>query len=249
MASLEVRPLLIASLSGIIRFGKHTIESSLVIGADEKKSENTAALGSMTAYQSILSLASEMEQPQLVYTLIFLTTQNSIWTSRKSGSLEYSLSNFSEIPSTTLPKIYRMRFDPNPKIAFAMRNLWRKVNREIPFADLIVELIKCTKDKSWNIRESSCCGLLELIPSCTLHEVLPFLTQLWESIFRASDDIKESVRTVAEKSLFALSKQILVWCEIKPAQIGGMMIPYFVLSNPFNYLNEYRLNPRLTRNF
>lgn len=229
MSSIELRPKLITSLSTIIRFGRHTIDSSLVIGADEKKSENVAAMGSMTTYQSILSLAADMSQPELVYKLIYMTTQNSIWTSRRSGAINFSLQGLQDIPSSALPKIYRMRYDPNIKIAYAMQTLWRKVKRDIPFPDLIEELIKCTTDKSWNVRESACSGLSELIPSSTLGDVLPFLTGLWEACTRASDDIKESVRTIAEKTCICLSKQILVWCEVDPVKVGKIMIPYFVI--------------------
>ena len=90
MADDSLKPSLIASLSTVIRFGRHNNESSLVIGAEDKTKDkdsddkpkeaekSSTSMSSMTAYQSILSLAAEIKDPELVYQLIFLTNQNAI---------------------------------------------------------------------------------------------------------------------------------------------------------------------------
>jgi proteasome component ECM29 len=77
--------------------------------------------GSINTYQSILSLAADMNQPDLVYKFMSLASHHAVWNSRRGASMGFgSIAAQAEqellphLPKI-VPKLYRYRFDPHPK--------------------------------------------------------------------------------------------------------------------------------------
>ena len=86
--------------------------------------------GNLNSYQSILSLAADMNQPDLVYKFMSLASHHAIWNSRRGASMGFgSIAAQAEkelepyLPKL-VPRLYRYQFDPHPKTAQGMKNIW-----------------------------------------------------------------------------------------------------------------------------
>lgn len=186
----------------------------------EGNSIGTAPDGTqISTYQSILSVAADMNQPDLVYKFMSLASHSAIWNSRKGASI-----GFGKIVSKAqdelkphlprlIPKLYRMQFDPTPKISESMRNVWRSLVTDSSkamveyFPNIIEDLLKSISDKQWRVREATCAAIANLVQS---RDISAFkeedLQLIWVSIFRSLDDIKDSVRVQAGKTAKVLIK-------------------------------------------
>ena len=71
------------------------------------------------------------------------------------------------------------------------------------------DLLASLTSTSWRVRESSCSALSDLIRQHSVVPAVPHLTTLWTTLFRVRDDIKESVREAANKTLQSLSKSCI----------------------------------------
>ncbi|KAJ2848016.1 proteasome component M29 [Coemansia brasiliensis] len=83
-----------------------------------------------TTYKSILSLASDMQNPSLVYQFMQLATHTAMWNSRCGAA--YGMANIIEqargaiqpYMKSMVPKLYRYTFDPSPQTQAAMKSIW-----------------------------------------------------------------------------------------------------------------------------
>ncbi|KAJ2370558.1 proteasome component M29, partial [Coemansia sp. RSA 2610] len=83
-----------------------------------------------TTYKSILSLASDMQNPSLVYQFMQLATHTAMWNSRCGAA--YGVANIIEQArgaiqphmKSMIPKLYRYTFDPSPQTQTAMKSIW-----------------------------------------------------------------------------------------------------------------------------
>ena len=71
----------------------------------------------------------------------------------------------------------------------------------------------------WRVRESCCEALQDLLRGRTLESATDVLPNLWSDLFRVMDDIKESVRVAATKTVAALSRVCIRMCDV--AQSGS----------------------------
>jgi proteasome component ECM29 len=172
----------------------------------------------ITTYQSIMSLAAEMNQPDLVYKFMNMASHNAIWTSRRGASLGVanilSLSEKDMEPYMTkmVPKLYRFLFDPTPKVSEAMKQIWHALVKDEKavqvkyFKEIMDELLSGLGDRTWRTREASCKAVSDLIHGKETDLIEPYVEQLWNMAFRALDDIKESVRVAALNTCQTLAK-------------------------------------------
>lgn len=83
---------LVSSLVSTLAEGKKLAPQS-VTGETTLFGENVLGTspdgGSLTTYQSILSLASDMNQPDMVYRFMNLASHHAIWNSRRGASLGF----------------------------------------------------------------------------------------------------------------------------------------------------------------
>ncbi|CUS10715.1 unnamed protein product [Tuber aestivum] len=177
--------------------------------------------GSISTYKDIMSLASEVGDPSLVYKFMSLARHNSLWSSRAAfgrfglGSILASSDVLKHNPKL-YPKLYRYRFDPNPNVARSMEDIWKaligsdeKHVLEAQFNNIIEDLLKCAVGREWRTREASCNALGELVLGKKIEEYKPYLEKIWSTSFRVLDDVKESVRIAAMKLCRGLT-QVMV---------------------------------------
>ncbi|KAJ2871122.1 proteasome component M29 [Coemansia aciculifera] len=84
-----------------------------------------------TTYKSILSLASDMQKPSLVYQFMQLATHTAVWSSRRGAAygfatiIERARESMQPHLKAIVPKLYRYTFDPSPQTRAAMTSIWR----------------------------------------------------------------------------------------------------------------------------
>ncbi|KAJ3082397.1 hypothetical protein HK102_001737 [Quaeritorhiza haematococci] len=201
---------------------------------------------SLTTYQSILSLASDMNQPDLVYRFMNLASHHAIWNSRRGASMGFGniLAHAEEelkpyLPQL-VPKLYRFQFDPNVKVADAMRSIWKALVKEPKkavdeyFEVIVKDVLKGFGDRQWRTREASCAALTDLLHGRQLTQIEPYLQELWTMCFRALDDIKESVRTAALTTCKTLTNLTVRYCDphavsvTEGQKIMDIVMPFFL---------------------
>ncbi|KAG0238428.1 hypothetical protein BGX31_003302 [Mortierella sp. GBA43] len=243
-----LRNQLVDSLVGMFGEGKRP---TTTITRDTELFDNNA-LGqtpdgsSLSTYQSILSLASDMNQPELVYKFMHLASHNSMWQSRKGAAFGFSTivtqaeAELKPHLATLIPRLYRFQYDPNPKVNDAMTSIWRALVKEPKKAvqeyfDVIVsDLLEGMGARAWRTRESSCLAMADLLQGRSVDEIEKYLENIWTMSFRTLDDIKESVRAAAFKTCRALTLMTVKYCDPKHVssadgqRVLSIMIPFLV---------------------
>ncbi|KAF9155982.1 hypothetical protein BG015_007778 [Linnemannia schmuckeri] len=244
----SIRSQLVGSLVGM--FGEGKKAAPKVTGETELFDGN--ALGqapdgsSLSTYQSILSLASDMNQPELVYKFMHLASHNSMWQSRKGAAFGFSSivsqaeAELKPHLATLIPKLYRYQYDPNPKVNEAMTSIWRALVKEPKkavqeyFDVIIKDLLEGMGARAWRTRESSSLAMADLLQGRSVEEIEKYLENIWIMSFRALDDIKESVRTAAFKTCRALTLMTVKYCDPKHVtaaegqRVLDIIIPFLV---------------------
>ena len=164
--------------------------------------------GSITTYKDIVSLASEMGDPSLVYRFMSLASNNAIWTSRAAfgrfglGNVLADSSYLTE-NKKFYPKLYRYRFDPNPNVQRSMNEIWKALVRDPNavidqnFGAILEDLLKSILGKEWRVREASCAAIADLVQGRDVEKYEKYLNDIWSVAFKVLDDIKETVRIAA----------------------------------------------------
>ncbi|KAG0252530.1 hypothetical protein DFQ27_008011 [Actinomortierella ambigua] len=244
----KMRTQLVESLVGM--FGENRRANQKVTGETEIFESN--ALGqapdgsSLSTYQSILSLASDMNQPELVYKFMHLASHNAMWQSRKGAAFGFSSilaqaeQELKPYMATLIPKLYRYQYDPNPKVNEAMTSIWRSLVKEPKkavqeyFDVIIQDLLTGMGARAWRSRESSCLAMADLLQGRTVEEIAKYLEQIWNMSFRALDDIKESVRVAAFKTCRAMTLMTVKYCDPKHVKVAegervlSIVIPFLL---------------------
>ena len=163
---------------------------------------------SVTTYKDILSLASEVGDPSLVYRFMSLATNNSIWSSRAAFG-RFGLSTILSDSSVDgylakNPKLYsslfRYRFDPNQNVKTSMNDIWNALVKDSSaviasnFDNILQDLLKNILGKEWRNRQASCTAIANLLQGQKFEKYEKYLLEIWQSALKVSDDIKESVQ-------------------------------------------------------
>ncbi|KAF9207217.1 hypothetical protein BGZ49_000941 [Haplosporangium sp. Z 27] len=244
----SIRSQLVGSLVGMFGDGKKPAPK--VTGDTELFDTNTLGQtpdgSSLSTYQSILSLASDMNQPELVYKFMHLASHNSMWQSRKGAAFGFSSivsqaeAELKPHLATLIPKLYRYQYDPNPKVNEAMTSIWRALVKEPKkavqeyFDVIIKDLLEGMGARAWRTRESSCLAMADLLQGRSVEEIERYLENIWTMSFRTLDDIKESVRIAAFKTCRALTLMTVKYCDPKHVsaaegqRVLDIMVPFLV---------------------
>ncbi|KAF9344905.1 hypothetical protein BGX26_003767 [Mortierella sp. AD094] len=244
----SIRNQLVGSLVGM--FGEGRKAAPKVTGDTELFDTNTLGQtpdgSSLSTYQSILSLASDMNQPELVYKFMHLASHNSMWQSRKGAAFGFSSivsqaeAELKPHLATLIPKLYRYQYDPNPKVNEAMTSIWRALVKEPKkavqeyFDVIIKDLLEGMGARAWRTRESSCLAMADLLQGRSVEEIERYLENIWTMSFRTLDDIKESVRAAAFKTCRALTLMTVKYCDPKNVsaaegqRVLDIMVPFLV---------------------
>jgi len=179
--------------------------------------------GSVTTYKDIMSLASEVGDPSLVYKFMSLASDNAIWSSRAAFG-RFGLSNILSDSSVDgyvaqnpklYAKLYRYRFDPNQNVRSAMNDIWAALVKDSTltlnqhFDEIMEDLLSSILGKEWRVRQASCAALADLVQGRPFDKYEKYLSRIWSQTFRVMDDVKSSVRDAA-MSLARVLTSILV---------------------------------------
>ncbi|XP_073721138.1 proteasome adapter and scaffold protein ECM29 [Misgurnus anguillicaudatus] len=178
----------------------------------------------LSTYKELCSLASDLNQPDLVYKFMNLANHHAMWNSRKGAAFGFNIiaakagEQLAPFLSQLVPRLYRYQFDPNLAIRQAMTSIWDalvtdKTIVEKYFKEILQDVISNLTSNMWRVRESSCLALNDLIRGRQADEIIDRLSEIWEILFRVLDDIKESVRKAADLTLKTLSKVCVRMCE------------------------------------
>ncbi|XP_060093139.1 proteasome adapter and scaffold protein ECM29 [Heteronotia binoei] len=189
----------------------------------------------LSTYQELCSLASDLNQPDLVYKFMNLANHHAMWNSRKGAAFGFNViatkagEQLAPFLPQLLPRLYRYQFDPNIGIRQAMTSIWNALVTDKSAVDkymkeILDDLMSNLTSNMWRIRESSCLALNDLLRGRPLDDIIDKLPEIWETLFRVQDDIKESVRKAAELALKTLSKVCVKMCDPSKGAAGQRTI-------------------------
>ncbi|KAG8455024.1 hypothetical protein GDO86_001298 [Hymenochirus boettgeri] len=189
----------------------------------------------LSTYKELCSLASDLSQPDLIYKFMNLANHHAMWTSRKGAAFGFNViadkagEQLAPFLPQLVPRLYRYQFDPNSGIRQAMTSIWNALVTDKNMVDkylteILQDLISNLTSNMWRVRESSCLALNDLLRGRQLDDVVDKLPEIWETLFRVQDDIKESVRKAAELALKTLSKVCIRMCEPSKGASGQKTI-------------------------
>ncbi|ERE83530.1 putative proteasome-associated protein ECM29 like protein [Cricetulus griseus] len=195
----------------------------------------------LSTYKELCSLASDLSQPDLVYKFMNLANHHAMWNSRKGAAFGFNViatragEQLAPFLPQLIPRLYRYQFDPNLGIRQAMTSIWNALVTDKSMAsicepvdkylkEILQDVIKNLTSNMWRVRESSCLALNDLLRGRPLDDVIDKLPEMWETLFRVQDDIKESVRKTAELVLKTLSKVCVKMCDPAKGAAGQRTI-------------------------
>lgn len=184
--------------------GSFTGTSTGLVGnvSDETELFEPGALptgdGSVTTYKDIMSLASEVGDPGLVYRFMSLASNNAIWSSRAAFG-RFGLSNILSDSSVDgylaqntklYPALFRYRFDPNTNVRTSMNDIWNALVRDPTaiidqhFDAIMDDLLKNILGREWRVRQASCAAIADLVQGRPLEKYEKYLTRIWTLTFK-----------------------------------------------------------------
>lgn len=192
--------------------------------------------GGLSTYKELCSIASDLNQPDLIYKFMHLANHNALWNSRKGAAFGFSSiaahsrEQLEPYLPKIVPKLFRYQYDPNIKIQQAMASIWAALVPETKktvdnyVKEILQDLMTSLESNIWRIRQSSCMALSDLLSGRSVDDMLKSIPRLWELCFRARDDIKESVRQAAEVACRTLSKVSIRVCDVNQGKLGETAI-------------------------
>ncbi|XP_066469723.1 proteasome adapter and scaffold protein ECM29 isoform X2 [Tiliqua scincoides] len=213
---------------------KHDVSGETVVFQGSGLGKTPDGRG-LSTYQELCSLASDLNQPDLVYKFMNLANHHAMWNSRKGAAFGFNViatkagEQLAPFLPQLLPRLYRYQFDPNIGIRQAMTSIWNALVTDKSAVDkymkeILDDLINNLTSNMWRIRESSCLALNDLLRGRPLDDIIDKLPEIWETLFKVQDDIKESVRKAAEFSLKTLSKVCVKMCDPSKGAAGQKTI-------------------------
>uniref|UniRef100_A0A672KFT5 Proteasome-associated protein ECM29 homolog n=1 Tax=Sinocyclocheilus grahami TaxID=75366 RepID=A0A672KFT5_SINGR len=202
---------------------KHDVSEDTEVFQGEALGKSPDGQG-LSTYKELCALASDLNQPDLVYKFMNLANHHAMWNSRKGAAFGFNIiaakagEQLAPFLPQLVPRLYRYQFDPNLAIRQAMTSIWDalvtdKTSVEKYFKEILQDVISNLTSNMWRVRESSCLALNDLIRGRQADEIIDRLSEIWEILFRVLDDIKESVRKAADLTLKTLSKVCVRMCE------------------------------------
>uniref|UniRef100_A0A1D1ZQA1 Proteasome component Ecm29 N-terminal domain-containing protein n=1 Tax=Auxenochlorella protothecoides TaxID=3075 RepID=A0A1D1ZQA1_AUXPR len=157
--------------------------------------------GALLVYRELASMAAALSEPELLYHFMELALQTSATTSgpgRPTPTVTQASLNAS-LPRI-LPRLFRHRFDPNPKVQAAMSRVWLLLVDDgaalldAQLGPLLDALLADMGQPAWRVRESAALAAAELARGRGWGDLAPRYQPLWNMGLRVLDDVKESVR-------------------------------------------------------
>ncbi|XP_052750867.1 proteasome-associated protein ECM29 homolog [Galleria mellonella] len=213
--------------------------------------------GNLSTYKELCSLASDLNQPDLLYKFMHLAHHNSVWNSKKGAA--FGFQSIARSAGAALapqlgrivPRLFRYRFDPTPRIQNSMAAIWhalvpnthatvQKYHKEI-LDDLVANLTS----NQWRVRMSCCNALADLLRgAASLQSSLDQLPTVWAQLFRVMDDVHEGTRNAATSTANVLSKLCIRASDVSQGkdgkQVVSVILPVLLDTGITNLVREVR---------
>eukprot|EP00056_Hartaetosiga_gracilis_P021694 m.25829 g.25829 ORF g.25829 m.25829 type:complete len:1985 (-) comp9214_c0_seq1:83-6037(-) len=240
----EMKKTLVDSLTHTLAGGHRSKSHKFTADSDDVVFEGNALGktkegGHLNTYKELTALAADLNQPDLIYQFMSLANHNLLWNSRRGAAYGFgrllrntNISTDSHMFNDIIPKLYRYKFDPNPRTRSAMNNIWNTVVKdgvkEIDrhFDAIVKDLLQNVSARQWRVRESSAQALAEVLRGRTWRELKHSFLDIWKMSFRVIDDVKETVRTAGVelcKRLLKLSTTLCSKADSGPKVIAELL--------------------------
>lgn len=191
---------------------------------------------SLTTYQELCSVVTDIGQPDLIYKFMDLANHQRALNSSRGAAFGFASiakrAGDAVTPHLTklIPKLFRMMHDPNPQMQDAVKGIWislvdsTKKALDQHFEAIMEEVLRESGSRLWRNRQSSANALGELLSGRTYKEIQPHLEQIWTVCLRLIDDIKETVRLSGEvlcKSVRSLTLRLCDAHHSGPSEVKG----------------------------
>lgn len=199
---------------------------------EEGQLGKTPSGGNISTYREICSLATELQNPELVYYFMRLANHNAVWTSKKGAAFGFaaiaSVSNdeLNKYLPSIIPKLYRYQFDPTPKLQQSMSSIWREIVPSTHKAleqyhkEILDDIKSNLTNNEWRVRISCCNALSDLLRASVHISLEEYAPELWMQLFRVMDDIHEGTRLAATNTAEVLSKVCIRYCDSSNGKAG-----------------------------
>lgn len=131
--------------------------------------------GNITTYKELCSLASDLNQPEMIYQFMQLANHNAAWNSKLGAA--FGLKSISSGAKDQMqpylgkivPRLYRYKYDPTPKIQHSMISIWdsivtdSKETCERHYWAILDELTTNLTHTEWRVRIACCLAVRDLI--------------------------------------------------------------------------------------
>ncbi|KAI5643789.1 hypothetical protein NE865_04185 [Phthorimaea operculella] len=219
--------------------------------------------GNLSTYKELCSLASDLNQPDLLYKFMHLAHHNSMWNSKKGAAFGFHSialqagAQLSEHLPKIVPRLYRYRFDPTPRIQNSMTSIWHAIVPNTQHTvhkyhkEILDDLVANLTSPQWRVRMSCCNALSDLLRGAqNLHESLHQLPTIWSQLFRVMDDVHEGTRNAAASCATVLSKLCVRAADANQGKDGkevvSVILPVLLDSGITNVVKEVRAVSLLT---
>ncbi|KAJ1522342.1 hypothetical protein ONE63_002635 [Megalurothrips usitatus] len=215
--------------------------------------------GNLSTYKELCALASDLNQPDLIYKFMHLANHNAVWNSKKGAAFGFSTIAVSagDQLSAHLPKIvprlYRYQYDPTPKIQHSMASIWHSLVPETSktvdkyHKEILDDLIQNLTNNQWRVRQSCCLAVSDFIRGSSKRSIqddIESLPNLWLALFRVMDDVHDGTRQAAGNTTRTLSKICIRACDANQGKSGQEMVktilPVLLETGICNTVSEVR---------
>ncbi|XP_062561882.1 proteasome-associated protein ECM29 homolog [Armigeres subalbatus] len=131
--------------------------------------------GNLTTYKELCSLASDLNQPEMIYQFMQLANHNATWNSKLGAA--FGLQSISKTAKLKMepylgkivPRLFRYKYDPTPKIQNSMISIWdsvvsdSKATVEAYYWDILDDVSKNLTSAEWRTRIACCLAVRDLI--------------------------------------------------------------------------------------
>ena len=170
---------------------------------------SSSSSASKSTYKEMCNLAAECGQPDLIYSMMAMTSQHAVWNSRKGAAFAvgemlgkgHAKEAIRKHLRDVIPKMYRHSYDPNPRLAQSMGHILSvayptKGNTSLVDENLngiLEECLTSMGSREWRARQAGCSALSSVLPGRRASEIMSYIERMWTMCFRCVDDIKETV--------------------------------------------------------
>lgn len=131
--------------------------------------------GNLSTYKDLCSLASDMNQPEMLYSFMQLANHNASWNSRLGAA--FGLKSIYGVAkdkmqadlSRMVPRLFRYKYDPTPKVQNSMISIWDSVVKdnketlELYYWEILDDVTTNLTHAEWRTRIACCLAIRDLV--------------------------------------------------------------------------------------